>query len=158
MWNLWLLCSLAVCVSQALFCPKNHLLSSSKSMESPDAGVEVVIKAVDKYQVFYTTMMVCDDDSTLRAKCKWSYKDLQLQNPLFEWRTNNSSSKKANHSGCFPLHVKEPVFSLIPHTEFASYFAPVSWCLEAQNAMQDWPKTTACDWKSTMDASLKKWT
>ena len=36
-------------------------------MES-DSGVEMVIKAVDNYQVFYTTM-VCDDDSTIRANC-----------------------------------------------------------------------------------------
>ena len=47
-------------------CSKNHLLGSSKSMES-DAGVEMVMKAVDYYQVFYTTM-VCDDDLTIRAK------------------------------------------------------------------------------------------
>ena len=51
----------------------------------PDARVKMVIKAVNNYQVFYTTTMICDDDSTIKANCKWSYKDLQLQNPLFEW-------------------------------------------------------------------------
>ena len=52
----------------------------------PDARVEmVVIKAVDNhYQVFCSTL-VCDENSTIRANCKWSYKDLQQQNPLFEW-------------------------------------------------------------------------
>ena len=46
---------------------KNHLLGSSKSMES-DAGVEMVIwRLWIIYQVFYTTM-VCDDDLTIRAK------------------------------------------------------------------------------------------
>jgi hypothetical protein len=51
----------------------------------PDARVEmVVIKAVDNYYQVFCTTMVCDDDSTIRANCKWSYKDLQQQNPLFE--------------------------------------------------------------------------
>jgi hypothetical protein len=68
----------------------------------------MVIKAVNNYQVFYTTM-ICDDDSTMWANCKWSHKDLQLQNPLFEWPKNNNGAKKANH-GCLPIHVKEPVF------------------------------------------------
>ena len=45
-------------------CPKNHQLGTSKSME-PDARVKMVIKAVDNYQVFYTTTMICDDDSTM---------------------------------------------------------------------------------------------
>ena len=47
-------------------------------------------------------------------------------------------NNKTKH-GCLSLHVKEPVFS-IPRPEFASYFAPVSWYLETQNAMQDWKK------------------
>ena len=59
-------------------CSKNHLFDSSKSMES-DASVKMMIKAVDNYQVFYTSTMVCDDDSTIRANCKWSYKDLHYK-------------------------------------------------------------------------------
>ena len=67
----------------------------------------MVIKTVDNYQVFYT-IMVCDDDSTIRANCKWLYEDLQLKLSLFEWLRNISGVKKANH-GCLPLHIKEPV-------------------------------------------------
>ena len=47
-------------------CPKNHLLGCSKSMKS-DAGVEMVIKAWDKYPMFYTTTMAFNDDSTIGA-------------------------------------------------------------------------------------------
>ena len=47
-------------------CPKNHLLVCSKSMKS-DAGVEMVIKAWDKYPMFYTTTMAFNDDSTIGA-------------------------------------------------------------------------------------------
>jgi hypothetical protein len=55
------------------------------------------------------------------------------------------------------LHVKEPVFYPIPPTtECTFYFVPASWCLEAQNAMQNWQKATAGDWKSIMDSSFKK--
>jgi hypothetical protein len=44
-----------------------------------DASVEMVIKVgVDNHQVFYTTTMVCfDDNSTIRANCKWSFQDLK---------------------------------------------------------------------------------
>ena len=49
---------------------------------------------------------------TIRANCKWSYKYLQQQNPLFEWPTkSNSGAKKANH-GCLPVHIKELGFFL----------------------------------------------
>ena len=47
-------------------CPKNHQLGNSKSIGSDASRVKMVIKAVDNYQVFYTTM-VFDDNSTIRA-------------------------------------------------------------------------------------------
>ena len=74
------------------------------------------------YQVFYTTM-VCDDDSTLQANCKWSCKDLQLQNPLFECPKSNNGAKKTNH-GLLPLHVENcwSFYQNPPHPVFAGWF------------------------------------
>ena len=45
----------------------------------PDADVEMMIDAVMKNNVIYTKI-ICDDDSTIRAVSKWSYKEsLKLQ-------------------------------------------------------------------------------
>ena len=80
-------------------CFKNHLLGSSSSQWNLMLGLKWwLIKAVNKYKVFYTTR-VCEDDSTIRANCKWSYKDFLLHNPLFEWQKNHT--KRANR-GCLP--------------------------------------------------------
>ena len=53
-------------------CSKNHITGSSKAME-PDEGVEMMVDAITKYNVIYSTI-ICDDDSTIRAISKWSYK------------------------------------------------------------------------------------
>ena len=44
-------------------CSKNHITGSSKAME-PDAGVEMMVDAITKYNVIYSTI-ICDDDSTI---------------------------------------------------------------------------------------------
>ena len=51
-------------------CSKNHVTGSSKAME-PDAGVEMMVDAIAKYNVIYSTI-ICDDDSTIQAFSKWS--------------------------------------------------------------------------------------
>ena len=55
-------------------CPKNHVTGSSKAME-PDASVEMMIDEAMKNNVIYSTI-IYDDDSTIRAVSKWSYKEL----------------------------------------------------------------------------------
>ena len=56
-------------------CPKNHITGSSKAMET-DAGVEMMIDAVTKYNTIYSSI-ICDDDSTIIAVSKWwSHKEL----------------------------------------------------------------------------------
>jgi hypothetical protein len=40
----------------------------------PDAGVEMIVDAITKYNVIYSTI-ICDDNSTIRAVTKWSYKE-----------------------------------------------------------------------------------
>ena len=55
----------------------------------PDAGVEMMIDAITKYNVIYSTI-ICDDDSTIRAVSKWSYKELSNLQSDFQWpRTLN---------------------------------------------------------------------
>ena len=44
-------------------CSKNHITGSLKAMES-DAGVEMMIDAITKYNVIYSTI-IFDDDSTI---------------------------------------------------------------------------------------------
>ena len=61
--------------------PKNHVTDSSKAME-PDASVEMMIDAVMKNNVIYSTI-ICDDDSTISAVSKWSYKELLKLQPTF---------------------------------------------------------------------------
>ena len=65
------------------FCPKNHVTGSSKAME-PDASVEMMIDEAMKNNVIYSTI-ICDDDSTIRAVSKWSYKELLKLQPSFQW-------------------------------------------------------------------------
>ena len=50
----------------------------------PDAGVEMMIDAVMENNVIYSTI-ICDDDSTIRAVSKWSYKELLKLQPSFQW-------------------------------------------------------------------------
>ena len=60
--------------------PKNHITGSSKAMET-DAGVEMMIDAVTKYNT-----IICDDDSTIRPVSKWwSYKELSNLQSEFQW-------------------------------------------------------------------------
>ena len=40
----------------------------------PDAGVEMIDDAITKYNGIYSTI-ICDDNSTIRAVTKWSYKE-----------------------------------------------------------------------------------
>ena len=49
-------------------CRKNQVTGSSKAME-PDAGVEMMVDAITKYNVIYSKI-ICDDDSTVRAVAK----------------------------------------------------------------------------------------
>ena len=51
-------------------CSKNNVTGTSKAME-PDAGVEIIVDAIAKYNVIYSTI-ICDDDSTIQAFSKWS--------------------------------------------------------------------------------------
>jgi len=88
-------------------CPKNHVTGSSKAME-PDAGVEMMIDAVMKNNVIYSTI-ICDDDSTIRAVSKWSYKELLKLQPSFQWPRTLKGLKKSD-KGCLPLTVPEPTF------------------------------------------------
>ena len=41
----------------------------------PDVDVEMMVDAITKYNVIYSVIIVCDDDSSIRAVSKWSYKD-----------------------------------------------------------------------------------
>jgi hypothetical protein len=50
----------------------------------PDAGEEIMIDAVAKYNVIYSTI-ICNDDSTIRAFSKMSYKELLKRQPSFQW-------------------------------------------------------------------------
>ena len=73
----------------------------------PDAGVEVMVDAITKYNVRYSTI-ICDDDSTIRAVSKWSYKELSNLRSDFQWpRTLNG---KKPDGGCLLLHIPEPRF------------------------------------------------
>ena len=59
-------------------CPKNHITGSLRAMK-PDNEVEMKIDAVMKNIVIFS-FIICDDDSTIRAVSKWSYKEsLKLQ-------------------------------------------------------------------------------
>ena len=60
------------------------------------------------YNVIHSTIF-CDDDSTIRAVSKWSYKDLLILQPAFELPRTPKGKNKPN-KGCFPLHVPEPLF------------------------------------------------
>ena len=89
-------------------CPtKNHVTGSSKAME-PDAGVEMRIDAVAKYNVVYSTI-ICDDDSTIRAVSKWSCKELLKLQPSFQWPRTLKGLTKSD-KGCLPLTIPEPNF------------------------------------------------
>jgi len=88
-------------------CPKNHVTGSSKAME-PDAGVEMMIDAVMKNNVIYSTI-ICDDDSTIRAVSKWSYKESLKLQPSFQWPRTLKGLKKPD-KGCLPMTVPEPTF------------------------------------------------
>ena len=74
----------------------------------PDAGVEMMIDAVMKNNVIYSTI-ICDDDSTIRAVSKWSYKELLKLQPSFQWPRTLKGLKKS-HKGCLPLTVPKPTF------------------------------------------------
>ena len=113
-------------------CSKNHLLGSSKSML-------LVLKWWSRQWITIkssTPQWVAMMIPPIRANCKLSYKDLQLQNSLSEWPRNNSGAKKQSMDA-FHYTSKSRFSYPIPPTEFVSSFAPASWCPEAQNAMQD---------------------
>ena len=74
----------------------------------PDAGVEMVIDAVVKYNVIYSTI-ICDVDSTIRAVSKWSYKELLKLQPSFQWPRTLKGFKKSD-KGCLPLNIPRPKF------------------------------------------------
>ena len=55
----------------------------------PDVGVEMIVDAITKYNVIYSTI-ICDDDSTIWAVSKWSYKESSNLQSDFQWpRTLN---------------------------------------------------------------------
>ena len=64
-------------------CPKNHVTGSSRELE-PDAMLEMMVDAVAKYNGIYYKI-ICDEDSTIRAVSKWSYKLLSNIHPDFQW-------------------------------------------------------------------------
>ena len=69
--------------TKANVCPKNYKTGSLKEMEQ-DTIVEMMIDAVMKNNVIYTKI-ICDDDSTIRAVSKWSYKELLKLATAFQW-------------------------------------------------------------------------
>ena len=54
--------------------PKIHVTGSSMGMEA-GTGVEMMIDSFMKNNGIYSTI-ICDNDSTIRAVSKWSYKEL----------------------------------------------------------------------------------
>jgi len=112
--------------------PKNHQLGSSKSME-PDAGVEMVIKVVNNYQVFYTTM-ICDDDSTKELTANELIRIYNFKIHCMNGQKRTMAQKRQTMDASH-YKSKNRFFNQIPLTEFAYYYAPASCCLEAQNPM-----------------------
>jgi hypothetical protein len=107
--------------SRNMFAPKNQVTGSSKAM-GPGTGVEMMIDAVAKYNVIYSTN-ICDDDSTIRAVYKWSYKELLKLQASFQWPRTLIGLKKSD-KGCFPLNAPKPKFCLThPTAECRSYSA-----------------------------------
>ena len=75
----------------------------------PDARVEMMIAdEVMKTNVIYSTI-ICDDDSTIRAVSKWSYKESLKLQPSFQWPRTLKGLKKSD-KGCLSLTVPEPTF------------------------------------------------
>jgi hypothetical protein len=64
-------------------CPKNQITGTSVKAMEPETGGEMMIDAVMKNNVIYSTI-ICDDDSTIRAVSKWSYKELLKLQPSFQ--------------------------------------------------------------------------
>ena len=90
-------------------CPKNHVTAGRSKAIEPDASVEMMIDAVMKYNVIYSTV-ICDDDSTIRAVSQWSYKELLKLQPSFQWPRTLKGLKKSDKGCLLPLTVPEPKF------------------------------------------------
>jgi len=104
-------------------CTVNHE-GSSGSMES-DALLEMVISLWDDFHVSVKSV-VTDDDSTMKANCKWSNEDwlafYEFEDSALTigWTVpdpNKPNSKRRpikRKSGCLPVRVPEPVFLADP--------------------------------------------
>ena len=69
----------------------------------PDSDVEMMVDAITKYNVIYSTI-ICDDDSIIRAVSIWSYKELSnLQSDFQSPRTING---KKTDKGCLSIMAK----------------------------------------------------
>ena len=116
-------------------CPKNYVTGSLKAME-PDAGVEIMIDAVMKNNVVYSTI-ICDDDSA-NGQEHWKDKKIRQRMPSTGWLYPN-------------LH-----FCLTHSTEYGSFSTLLFWNPMAQFPSSVLQKQIVSGWKFTMALGLKK--
>jgi hypothetical protein len=100
-------------------CWKNHE-GSSGSMESSGA-VQVVVDAFEQRKVVIRRLC-CDDDSSIRADCRWSNADYMKNNntdvlPMVKKQSGKNKGKLQPRpdKGKLPAHVPEPLFVADPN-------------------------------------------
>ena len=94
-------------------CPKNYE-GPSKSMEV-QAILELTIEAWES-GIYAIGTIVSDDDTTMKAQLKHSYKQLIAANKMTNesWPRNKSKQKKADN-GRLPLEITPPKFQADPN-------------------------------------------
>jgi hypothetical protein len=101
-------------------CWKNHN-GSSGSMESAGA-VELLVKLFDDYNAV-VHLLCCDDDSSVRADCKWNNADYMAYHnttsipmvPITKGPNKGILQPRPNNVGKLPVHVPEPLFVADPN-------------------------------------------
>ena len=94
-------------------CFKNHN-GSSKAME-PLAILDMVVALHDEHHVI-TKVIIADDDSSMKAKLKYSNADhLEVFGEYPTVVNKNGEEKRRPNKGCLPKHLQQPIFLADPN-------------------------------------------
>jgi len=101
-------------------CCKNHT-GSSGQME-PDSCLQLIVSLFDRHQCVLN-MLCCDDDSSVRADCRWSNPDFLANNPpgtklpLVKKKVgkNKGELQERPNKGKLPARIPEPFFVADPN-------------------------------------------
>jgi len=101
-------------------CCRNHA-GSSGQME-PDACLELIVSLFDKFECVID-LLCCDDDSSVRADCRWSNEVFLANNPpgtklpMVKKKVgkNKGELQERPNKGKLPGHIPEPFFVADPN-------------------------------------------